>query len=82
MRDRGAALKRSHTWARSEVQQRCDTLNEEWEELEESLDKRAVHLNKALAREQVGTEKGHSSELSMGEDALINTVHFSKLCLK
>lgn len=56
MQERGAALRKSHTWARSEVQQRCDNLAEEWEELEESLDKRAIHLNKALAREQVGTE--------------------------
>ncbi|XP_062379447.1 spectrin beta chain, non-erythrocytic 5 [Sardina pilchardus] len=53
MQERGSALRRTHTWASKELQQRSDQLAEEWEELEESCDRRAVHLNKALTREQI-----------------------------
>ncbi|XP_076156260.1 spectrin beta chain, non-erythrocytic 5 [Alosa pseudoharengus] len=53
MQERGKALRNTHTWAGKELQQRCGQLAEEWEELEESCDRRAVHLNKALAREQI-----------------------------
>lgn len=37
---------------------RCKHLSAEWEELEEACRKRAAHLSKAVAREQVrGTER-------------------------
>ena len=58
MQERGKALRRSHAWAGKELQERCDQLAEEWEELEESCDRRAVHLNKARAREQVSDAEG------------------------
>jgi len=51
--DRGRAMARSNQWNGQEVQQRCEQLIAEWEELEESCEKRSSELNKAVTREQV-----------------------------
>jgi len=46
-------MARSNQWNGQEVQQRCEQLIAEWEELEESCEKRSSELNKAVTREQV-----------------------------
>lgn len=46
-------MARSNQWNGQEVKQRCDQLKMEWEELEESCEKRSAELNKAVTREQV-----------------------------
>lgn len=51
--DRGRAMARSNQWNGHEVQQRCEQLIAEWEDLEELCEKRSGELNKAVTREQV-----------------------------
>ncbi|XP_072545910.1 spectrin beta chain, non-erythrocytic 5 [Salminus brasiliensis] len=51
--DRGQTMARSSQWDSREVQQRCDHLLAEWEELEDACEKRSAHLNKAVVREQI-----------------------------
>lgn len=51
--DRGRAMARSNQWNGQEVQQRCEQLIAEWEDLEELCEKRSGELNKAVTREQV-----------------------------
>lgn len=46
-------MAQSNQWNGQEVQQRCKQLIAEWEELEESCEKRSSELNKAVTREQV-----------------------------
>lgn len=51
--DRGRAMARSNQWNGQEVQERCEELSAEWEDLEEMCEKRSGELNKAVTREQV-----------------------------
>ncbi|KAA0711222.1 Spectrin beta chain, non-erythrocytic 5 [Triplophysa tibetana] len=51
--DRGRAMAHSNQWNGQEVNQRCDQLKTEWEELEELCEKRSGELNKAVTREQI-----------------------------
>ncbi|XP_049319614.1 spectrin beta chain, non-erythrocytic 5 isoform X1 [Astyanax mexicanus] len=51
--DKGQAMVRSSQWDGRKVQQRCDHLLAEWEELEDACEKRSAHLNKAVVREQI-----------------------------
>lgn len=51
--DKGQAMAQSNQWNGQEVQQRCEQLIVEWEELRESCEKRSRELNKAVTREQV-----------------------------
>uniref|UniRef100_A0A672QKD3 Spectrin, beta, non-erythrocytic 5 n=1 Tax=Sinocyclocheilus grahami TaxID=75366 RepID=A0A672QKD3_SINGR len=49
--DRGRAMARSNQWNGPEVQQRCEQLIAEWEDLEQLCEKRSGELNKAVTRE-------------------------------
>lgn len=51
--DRGQAMARSNQWNGQEVQQMCEQLIAEWEDLEKLCEKRSGELNKAVTREQV-----------------------------
>lgn len=52
--EKGQSLEKSSQYDGEEVQQRNTHLATEWEELEAACDKRAIHLNRAITREQVG----------------------------
>ncbi len=51
--DKGRAMAQSNQWNGQEVQQRCEQLIAEWEDLEKLCEKRSGELNKAVTREQV-----------------------------
>uniref|UniRef100_G3N8Q4 Spectrin, beta, non-erythrocytic 5 n=1 Tax=Gasterosteus aculeatus TaxID=69293 RepID=G3N8Q4_GASAC len=51
--EKGRGLAKSSQSDEEEVLQRCKHLSAEWEELEEACRKRAAHLSKAVAREQL-----------------------------
>ncbi|XP_077945298.1 spectrin beta chain, non-erythrocytic 5 isoform X2 [Gasterosteus aculeatus] len=51
--EKGRGLTKSSQSDEEEVLQRCKHLSAEWEELEEACRKRAAHLSKAVAREQL-----------------------------
>ncbi|XP_028831275.1 spectrin beta chain, non-erythrocytic 5 isoform X2 [Denticeps clupeoides] len=51
--EKGRMMGKSHPWGRREVRQRCEHLQSEWEELDDSCGRRGHHLNRAVAREQI-----------------------------
>uniref|UniRef100_A0A4W4DYW9 Spectrin, beta, non-erythrocytic 5 n=1 Tax=Electrophorus electricus TaxID=8005 RepID=A0A4W4DYW9_ELEEL len=51
--DRGWTMAKSSQWDGQEVNQRCDHLTAEWEELVDACEKRSAHLNKAVTRERI-----------------------------
>ncbi|KAM8913952.1 spectrin beta chain, non-erythrocytic 5 isoform 3-T3 [Spinachia spinachia] len=51
--EKGRGLVKSNQPDEEELLQRCKHLSAEWEELEEACCKRAAHLSKAIAREQL-----------------------------
>ncbi|XP_077095863.1 spectrin beta chain, non-erythrocytic 5 isoform X1 [Siphateles boraxobius] len=71
--DRGRAMARSNQWNGQEVQQRCEQLIAEWEELEESCEKRSSELNKAVTREQLLLDCNELETLLSETSALVST---------
>ncbi|KAM6973270.1 spectrin beta chain, non-erythrocytic 5 [Aplochiton taeniatus] len=51
--EKGRGFAKSSQYDGEEVQNRCGHLSAEWDNLEEACDQRAVHLNKAVTREQI-----------------------------
>ncbi|KAF7648029.1 hypothetical protein LDENG_00163000 [Lucifuga dentata] len=51
--EKGRSLAKSSQSDGEEVLQRCSHLSTEWEELEETCNRRAAHLSKAITREQL-----------------------------
>nr|XP_055027307.1 spectrin beta chain, non-erythrocytic 5 [Misgurnus anguillicaudatus] len=71
--DRGRAMARSNEWNGQEVKQRCERLKSEWEELEESCEKRLAELNKAVTREQILLDCTELETLLSESSALVST---------
>ncbi|XP_043119308.1 spectrin beta chain, non-erythrocytic 5 isoform X2 [Puntigrus tetrazona] len=71
--DRGRAMARSNQWNGQEVQQRCEQLIAEWEDLEELCEKRSGELNKAVTREQILLDCTELETLLSETSALVST---------
>ncbi|XP_026142105.1 spectrin beta chain, non-erythrocytic 5 isoform X1 [Carassius auratus] len=71
--DRGQAMARSNQWNGQEVQQRCEKLTAEWEDLEELCQKRSGELNKAVTREQILLDCTELEALLSETSALVST---------
>ncbi|XP_050989413.1 spectrin beta chain, non-erythrocytic 5 isoform X1 [Labeo rohita] len=71
--DRGRAMARSNQWNGQEVQERCEELSAEWEDLEEMCEKRSGELNKAVTREQILLDCTELETLLSETSALVST---------
>ncbi|XP_073682671.1 spectrin beta chain, non-erythrocytic 5 [Garra rufa] len=71
--DKGRAMARSNQWNGKEVQQRCEELSAEWENLEEMCEKRSGELNKAVTREQILLDCTELETLLSETSALVST---------
>ncbi|XP_029982912.1 spectrin beta chain, non-erythrocytic 5 [Sphaeramia orbicularis] len=76
--DKGRSLAKSSQSDKGEVLERCNHLKTEWEELEEACDRRAVHLSKAITREQLLLDCSELESSLTEMLRLVNTDDFGK----
>ncbi|XP_068593345.1 spectrin beta chain, non-erythrocytic 5 [Cebidichthys violaceus] len=75
--EKGRGLARSSK-SDEEVLQRCKHLSAEWEELEETCNRRAAHLSKAITREQLLLDCSELESRLTETLALVNTDDYGK----
>ncbi|KAM9341571.1 spectrin beta chain, non-erythrocytic 5 [Symphorus nematophorus] len=76
--EKGRSLAKSSKSEAEEVLQRCKHLSAEWEELEESCNKRAAHLSKAITREQLLLDCSELESRLTETLSLVNTDDYGK----
>nr|XP_029543639.1 spectrin beta chain, non-erythrocytic 5 [Oncorhynchus nerka] len=76
--EKGQSLEKSSQYDGEEVQQRNTHLATEWEELEAACDKRAIHLNRAITREQILLDCAELETRLSETLALVSTDEYGK----
>ncbi|XP_060938197.1 spectrin beta chain, non-erythrocytic 2 [Limanda limanda] len=76
--EKGRSLAKTSRSAGEEVLQRCCHLSAEWEELEEACSRRAAHLSKAVAREQLLFDCSELESRLTETINLVNTEDYGK----
>ncbi|CAB1331140.1 unnamed protein product [Coregonus sp. 'balchen'] len=75
---KGRSLEKSSQYNGEEVQQRNTHLATEWKELEAACDKRAIHLNRAITREQILLDCAELETRLSETLALVSTDEYGK----
>uniref|UniRef100_A0A8C8K4M3 Spectrin beta chain, non-erythrocytic 5 n=1 Tax=Oncorhynchus tshawytscha TaxID=74940 RepID=A0A8C8K4M3_ONCTS len=76
--EKGQSLEKSSQYDGEEVQQRNTHLATEWEELEAACGKRAIHLNRAITREQILLDCAELETRLSETLALVSTDEYGK----
>ncbi|KAL0969732.1 hypothetical protein UPYG_G00231540 [Umbra pygmaea] len=76
--EKGRSLGKSSQYDGEEVQQRNTHLATEWQELEAACEKRAIHLNRAITREQILLDCAELETRLSETLALVSTDEFGK----
>ncbi|XP_010891275.2 spectrin beta chain, non-erythrocytic 5 isoform X2 [Esox lucius] len=76
--EKGRSLGRSSQYDGEDVQQRSTHLATEWQELQAACEKRAVHLNRAITREQILLDCAELDARLSETIALVSTDEFGK----